>query len=120
MQPPPGIGGIAGLSFGTCAAVATAAGGVLGGALKPFSGVIALEYGPISQGLITKYANGAISQAAPQTLGKMFGTELLRENVIPGSILEEKLNDVANQILPSVTIGGSDSTPGGGMTPSAK
>ena len=57
---------------------------------------------------------------APQTVGKMFGTELLEENVIPGAILEEKLNDVANQILPSVTIGGSDSTQGGGMTPSAK
>jgi RHS repeat-associated protein len=104
----------------TSAVVATAAGGVMAGVLKPFSGVIASEYGPISQGLITKYANGTISQAAPQTVGKMFGTELLEENVIPGAILEEKLNDVANQILPSVTIGGSDATPGAGTTPSGK
>lgn len=91
----------------TSALASTAAGGFTAGALKPFSGVIASEYGPISQGLITKYANGTISQAAPSTVANMLATETLEENVIPGAILGDKFNDVLNQNLPSVKIGGS-------------
>ena len=87
------------------------AGAVVGGGgsgeAKSFSGVIASQYGPIAQGLITKYANGTISQAAPSTVVKMVGAETLEENVIPGTVAEDMLNNLANQSLPSFSIGGS-------------
>jgi RHS repeat-associated protein len=104
----------------TSAVAATAAGGITAGVLNPFSGLIASEYGPISQGLITKYANGTISQAAPGTVANMLGTELLEENAVPAAILGDTLNSLANQNLPSITIGGSGATQGAASTNSGK
>jgi len=71
-----------------------------------------MEYGPIAQGLITKYVSGTISQAAPATVTKMVGTEFIEENVLPGTVLGGTLNEITNQILPAATIGGTTAAQG--------
>ena len=77
---------------------------------------MATEYGPISQGLLTKYANGTIAQASPETIARMFATETVEQNVIPSTIIGDRLNDVFSQNLPGDDIG-EPSMPGASLAP---
>jgi RHS repeat-associated protein len=95
----------------TSAFSSTAAGGIAGGILKPFTGAISTQYGAISEGLITKYLNGTISQAAPSTVAKMVGAETIRENALPEAALENQIDELLKQTLPDYTVGGPGPPP---------
>ena len=89
----------------TSAIAATIAGGVASALLKPFAGTLESHYAPIAQGLLTKYINGTISQAAPKTVVKMVGARMLSDNTVPGGLLEDPIKEGIINV-----IGGSGAT----------
>ena len=74
-------------------------GGAAAGVLKPFVGILTPSYSSTAQGLLTKYANGTISQVAPQTAFKMVPSMMVRENTIPEELLGNAFTNTANQFL---------------------
>jgi hypothetical protein len=98
---------------------ATVVGGTVGYILSPLAGTLESSYGATSQGLITKYINGTITQAAPITIAKMVTAETFEQNAIPSGILGNAGNDFLNQNLPSAN-SSSASAPQQGFDSGAK
>ena len=90
------------------AIAATVVGGAAGAVFQPLAGTLAASYGSTSQGLITKYINGTITQAAPKTIAKMVGAEVFEQNVVPSGILGNAAYDFLNQ--PTSTVRATTST----------
>jgi hypothetical protein len=74
--------------------VATGAGGLAAGILRPFVGFVESSYAPIAQGLLTKYlVTGSISSLSPSVAIKTVGARVIGENAIVEAVLGEAIKD---------------------------
>lgn len=76
--------------------IATAVGGTVGAALYPAQ--ITIPYSRYAKGLMTKLANGTISQVSAKTAAKIFGTKIVEENFVVGNIVEDMAQETATHL----------------------
>jgi RHS repeat-associated protein len=79
--------------------IAIFSGSASAGMTKPFSGWLEVDYGPTSQGLLTKYWNDTIAQAQPETVMKMVGTEIWEQTSVPTAMLGQVITTQASSAI---------------------